>query len=304
MVVAVTLTSFLSILLFGLAIMRIIMAPKMLMHGRIERFITNIDEKEKSELELPFFERFVMPIYTTVSALYKKMTPGSKVSHLAEQLEAAGMNTRFSPESWTFRQVLISVVVIVVLFLYYTSSATYTFGLFLLSSILFILVNRVLFGLVLKSETKRRQGEILKALPYSLDLITLCVEAGLSFSEAIIVVVSNTEGPLEEEFAKALKEIKMGISRKSALISMAKRCKVQEISNLVLSITQADDLGISLGKIMRIESDSLREKMREKFRERAMKVPVKMMFPLVFFIFPSIFVVLLGPALVKALEMF
>lgn len=304
MIIAVTLTSFATILLFGLAFMRIAMAPKIVMHERISNFIKSADDQEQTELDLPFSERFVLPIYNAVSNLYTKLTPGFKVNLLAERIEAAGMNSKFTPESWTFRQVLIDVVVVVLLFGVYTTSDKLNLLLFLVGSVLFILINKTLFSFVLKSETKRRQGEILRALSYSLDLITLCVEAGLSFSEAIIVVVSNTEGPLKEEFAKALKEIKMGINRKTALHSMGKRCKVKELTNLVMAITQADELGISLGKIMRIESDSLRERMREMFRERAMKVPVKMLFPLVFFIFPSIFVVLLGPALVKVLEIF
>lgn len=304
MIAAVTLTSFLTILLFGLAFMRIAMAPKIVMHERINNFIKSTDEHEQTEMELPFFERFVLPIYTGVSNLYKKLTPGFKVNQLEERLESAGMNIKFTPESWTFRQVLVDIVVIVALFGFYALAGKLNLLLLLVISILFIIVNKVLFSYVIKSETKKRQGEILKGLSYSLDLMTLCVEAGLSFSEAIIVVVSNTEGPLKEEFAKALKEIKMGINKKSALTNMAKRCKVKELTNLVVAITQADELGISLGKIMRIESNSLRERMREMFRERAMKVPVKMLFPLVFFIFPSIFVVLLGPAFVRVMEVF
>lgn len=302
MTIAVTLTTFITILLFGIAFMRITMAPKIVIHDRIDHFIKSVDSEERTELDLPFFDRFVLPFYNTVSRLYKKFTPGFKVHELAERLETAGMNSKFTPESWTFRQVLIDVVVIVLLFVIYSATGKLTMLLFLMASVLFVLINRVLFGFVIKSETKQRQGEILRKLPYSLDLITLCVEAGLSFSEAIITVVANTEGPLKEEFAKALKEIKMGINKKAALTNMAKRCKVKELTNLISAITQADDLGISLGKIMRIESNSLRERMRELFRERAMKVPVKMLFPLVFFIFPSIFVVLLGPAFVRVME--
>lgn len=304
MIIALTLTSFLTILLFGIAFMRIAMAPRIIMHERINNFIKNADDKEKTELDLPFNERFVLPIFNAVSNLYMKWTPSFKVNLLAERIESAGMSDTFTPESWTSRQVLIDVVVIVILFIVYITSDKLSLLLFLVVCVLFILVNKTLFSFVLKSETKKRQGDILRSLSYSLDLMTLCVEAGLSFSEAIIVVVSNTEGSLKEEFAKALKEIKMGITRKSALYSMAKRCKVKELSNLIMAITQADELGISLGKIMRIESNSLRERMREMFRERAMKVPVKMLFPLVFFIFPSIFVVLLGPALVRVLEIF
>jgi tight adherence protein C len=278
------------------------MAPKIAINERINNFIKSADGKEQTEMELPFFERFVLPIYTGVSNLYKKLTPGFKVDQLEERLESAGMNLKFTPESWTFRQVLVDVVVIVALFGFYVLAGKLSLLLLLVVSILFILINKVLFSFVIKSETKKRQGEILKGLPYSLDLMTLCVEAGLSFSEAIIVVVSNTEGSLKDEFAKALKEIKMGLTKKAALTNMAKRSKVKELTNLVVAITQADELGISLGKIMRIESDSLRERMREMFRERAMKVPVKMLFPMVFFIFPSIFVVLLGPAFVKVME--
>jgi hypothetical protein len=126
------------------------MAPKIAINERINNFIKSADGKEQTEMELPFFERFVLPIYTGVSNLYKKLTPGFKVDQLEERLESAGMNLKFTPESWTFRQVLVDVVVIVALFGFYVLAGKLSLLLLLVVSILFILINKVLFSFVIK----------------------------------------------------------------------------------------------------------------------------------------------------------
>lgn len=145
---------------------------------------------------------------------------------------------------------------------------------------------------------------MVKALPYSLDLITVSVEAGLSLDGAITRIVNNISGPLSEEFGKTLKEMRMGIEKKIALRNMSERCDVRDLSVLINALIQADELGVSLGKVLRIESAQLREKRRQAAREKAMKAPVKILFPLIMFIFPAIFVIILGPAVIQMIEMF
>lgn len=151
---------------------------------------------------------------------------------------------------------------------------------------------------------KKQKEKILKELPYALDLITVSIEAGLSFDGAMAKVVGNTNGALCDEFAKSLKEINMGIERKTALKNMSDRCNVPELSSFISSLIQADELGVSLSKVLRIESANLREHRKQAAREKAMKAPIKMLFPLVFFIFPSIFIIILGPTVIKILDMF
>jgi tight adherence protein C len=130
------------------------------------------------------------------------------------------------------------------------------------------------------------------------------VEAGLSFDGAMTRVINNLSGELCDEFGKSLKEIKMGIQRQEALRNMSERCDVKELSTLVTSLIQADELGVSLGKVLRIEAANLREHRKQSAREKAMKAPIKMLFPLIFFIFPSIFIIILGPAIIKIIAIF
>jgi Flp pilus assembly protein TadB len=162
----------------------------------------------------------------------------------------------------------------------------------------------VIFSFYISSKIESRKSIILKDLPYTLDLITVSVEAGLSFDGAMARVVNNISGELCDEFAKALKEIRMGIQRKTALRNLSDRCDVKELSMLVTSLIQADDLGVSLGKVLRIESANLREHRKQIAREKAMKAPIKMLFPLIFFIFPSIFIIILGPAVIRIFGIF
>ena len=124
------------------------------------------------------------------------------------------------------------------------------------------------------------------------------------FDGALARVISNINGELCDEFANSLKEIRMGIERKVALRNMSDRCDVKALSMLVTSIIQADELGVSLSRVLRIESENLREHRKQVAREKAMKAPIKMLFPLVFFIFPTIFIIILGPAVIRMITIF
>lgn len=171
-------------------------------------------------------------------------------------------------------------------------------------TILVVITINVFFNFYLSRRIQNRKNKILKDLPYTLDLITVSVEAGLSFDGAIARVISNIRGELCDEFAKSLKEITMGIERKAALKNMSERCDVKELSMFISSLIQADELGVSLSKVLRIESANLREHRRQVSREKAMKAPIKMLFPLIFFIFPTIFIIILGPAVIRMITIF
>ncbi|NDL67330.1 type II secretion system F family protein [Anaerotalea alkaliphila] len=157
-------------------------------------------------------------------------------------------------------------------------------------------------GLLARSQERKRRYRLAKEIPFTLDLITASVEAGLSFEGAMAKVVESIPGELGEEFGKTLKEIKMGIDRKTALKNMAARCEVKDLSTFVTSLIQADTLGVSLGNVLRIESAQIRERRKQAAREKAMQAPIKMLFPLILFIFPSIFVVILGPAVINIMN--
>ncbi|MGK2964115.1 MAG: type II secretion system F family protein [Tepidiformaceae bacterium] len=146
---------------------------------------------------------------------------------------------------------------------------------------------------------KRRQKEIRKSLPDAFDLITASVEAGLGVDAAFSRVIEKVHGPFAEELIRTMREITMGRSRRDAFMDMAERTGVEELRSLVNAIVQAEMMGISIGTVIRVQTGVMRTKRRQRAEEQAMKAPVKMVFPLVFFIFPAIMVVIGGPAAIQ-----
>jgi tight adherence protein C len=151
----------------------------------------------------------------------------------------------------------------------------------------------------LGSKISARQKDIIKALPDALDLLTICVEAGLGFDAAMSKVAEKWDNELSVAFMKTVQEMQLGKLRREALRNMANSMDVPDMTTFVAAIIQADQLGVSMAKVMRIQSDTMRMKRRQRAEEKARQAPVKMMFPLVFFIFPTILIVLLGPAIIK-----
>ncbi len=161
-----------------------------------------------------------------------------------------------------------------------------------------------MLNIMLKRGISARQKEIQNALPDALDLITVSVEAGLSFDGAVDRVIRQMPNALSAEFATALKEMRMGKTRREGLRALSERCDVDDLTTLVGALIQADELGVGIGKVLRIQSQQIREKRRQRAREKAMKAPIKLLFPLIFFIFPTIFVILLGPAVIQMADVF
>ena len=151
---------------------------------------------------------------------------------------------------------------------------------------------------IVRKRMQKRQAEVLRALPTALDLITVCMEAGLSFDSGLAKVVEKTRGTLADEFGRVLYEMQLGKARRDALRDMAQRLDTRDISSFVAAIVQADQMGMSLGPVMRAQSDDVRLRRRQRAEEQAMKAPIKMLFPLMFCILPSTILVVLGPGLV------
>ncbi len=147
--------------------------------------------------------------------------------------------------------------------------------------------------------TRRRQQEIQSVLPDMIDLITVSVEAGLSLYGAIQRISARFDNPLSEEFERALQEVRLGRSNIESMRDLARRVDVPDLSSLISAIVQADMLGLAIANVLRVQSERLREKRSQRAREAAQKAPIKMVIPLVFFIFPALFIVILGPALLK-----
>jgi tight adherence protein C len=165
----------------------------------------------------------------------------------------------------------------------------------------FLLGYRLPFGYI-QGKAKKRQHEIRKALPFTLDLISISVEAGMALDGAMAIVMEKSTGPMADELNLTLREIRLGKGRNEALIDMADRVGVEELKSFVTAVTYIARLGGSLVDVIRIQAQAMRIKRRQRAEEKAMKTPVKIMIPLVLFIFPSMFIVILGPAAITMQE--
>jgi tight adherence protein C len=294
---------FLSAFMFSYGLLYIIFNDKIIIKKRTQKIKQLENEGKISEKEKSFFERTLMPFYKGLSRSFLKATPSHKIGEINKKLDRAGMLKNYNAEKWIFAKGMIALIFSALFgILIYRLEPNF------LKTLVFIVlvilsVNTFLNFFLLKRIEARKQN-IIRDLPYTLDLITVSVEAGLSFDGAMARVVNNINGDLCDEFAKSLKEVRMGIQRKIALKNMSERCDVKELSMLITSIVQADELGVSLSRVLRIESANLREHRKQAAREKAMKAPVKMLFPLIFFIFPSIFIIILGPAVIKMIGVF
>lgn len=303
MLYIVVLTCFIAIFIFSYGTMIILNNGKTTIGYRLKQ-VKSIDTDTIVDIEKKSFsQRALTSFYQKISSFIISITPRRKIILLKKKLEKAGLLKNNTPEKWLYTRIMIMLIFSILFGL-----LSYLIGSDFLESLLFVLLVIIListiFNFYISKRITTRKKMIVKELPYTLDLITVSVEAGLSFDGAISRVIINISGELCDEFAKTLKEIRMGIQRKVALKNMSERCEVKELSMLLTSLIQADDLGVGLSNVLRIESAGLREHRKQVARETAMKAPIKMLFPLIFFIFPSIFIIILGPALIKIIKMF
>lgn len=233
----------------------------------------------------------------------KRSKQNQTSSRLQKQLEESGLIRRYTPSQWMGLKAMILLIVGGFFLLLAVVTKIGLLKTVILESVI-LLVIQVLFRYLIILSIKRRKREMLRALPNTLDLITVSVEAGLSFDGAIARVMDATDNALTFEFSRALKEIRMGIERKRALRALGDRCNVKELTTVVNALIQADELGVSLSKVLRIQAEQVREIRKQAAKEKSMKAPVKMLIPLIFFIFPTIFIVILGPAVIRVMEYF
>jgi tight adherence protein C len=172
----------------------------------------------------------------------------------------------------------------------------------LLLSLVLAVVGFVIPDAIAARRGRKRQEQIQLEMPDTLDQVTMSVEAGIGFEAALARTARTGEGPLAAEINRTLREIQLGIRRDEALRKMADRTDVPDLDSFVLAVVQSEDYGIPIGKVLRVQSDELRDKRRQRAEERALKIPVLLIFPLVFCIFPAMFIVLLGPAAISIMN--
>jgi tight adherence protein C len=252
---------------------------------------------EEIELQQPFHERIILPILKTVSDLIVKFTPAANIQTIQKKLDLAGNPWGVEAPVYWSMQIVFALLfggLLTFLFLFGSWKPSWFISLGL---ILF----GVLFGyffprLYLDSRIGRRQENIRKAMPDALDLLTICVEAGLGFDSAMSKVNEEWENELSAAFGRVIQEIRLGKLRRDALKDMAERVGISEMTSFVAAVVQSEQLGVSMSRVLRIQADQMRMRRRQAAEEKARQAPVKMMIPLVFLIFPAILIVLLGPA--------
>ena len=248
-----------------------------------------------------FSERVVAPAADSLAGFVLKLNPKATAESVRVKLQAAGMTNRFTPTTFLAAKGGLAIGGLLVGALVGFPSSAVS-GLFL--TVGFAFVGFVVPDFMLSTRARARREKVRAELPDALDLLAVSVEAGLGFDAAIAKLADHMDGPLTDEFGLALGEMRVGEGRQEALKKMAERLDTPEISTFTRAIIQADQLGISLGRILRVQAADTRLKRQAAAEEKAMKAPIKMLFPLVLFIFPSMFLVILGPALLNLKHLF
>ncbi len=252
---------------------------------------------EEIELSQPFVERILYPIARKLGELSLKFTPQNAIQDIAVKLERAGSPAGIDPTMFfAFRICGLALGGIFIILSRVASPDS-----FLVSRWPWLALFTSLFGyfmpdLTLTSRVTRRQKEIRKAMPDALDLLTICVEAGLGFDAAMSKVYEKWDNELGRAFGRVIKEIQLGKLRREALRDMSDRLGIPEMTSFIAAVIQSEQLGVSMANVLRIQSDQMRIKRRQLAEEEAHKAPIKMLLPMAMLIFPSICIVLMTPA--------
>jgi len=264
-----------------------------------------IQSLEEVELEQPFTQRVILPLARMLGSIALRFTPQSAIQDAQRKLALAGRPSGLDASTYVAIRFVMAIVLGLGMFFLARGSATQSLhSNALLLLVVFALLGYFLPELWLRSKINKRQAEILKAMPDALDLLTICVGAGLGFDAAMHKVVEKWDNELAFEFGRVLREVQLGKTRREALRDMADRVDIPEMTSFVAAIIQSEQLGVSLGKVLQIQADNMRVKRRQRAEEAAQKAPVKMLFPLVFLVMPALFLVLLGPAVMIVIQMF
>jgi tight adherence protein C len=273
------------------------MVDRLALYGR-----SNAPTTREAQLAKPLAQRTIGPLFLKVSGLLKRFTPVGYLEKKQHQLLLAGSPGNLDAPALVVIKLLGTGVGIVLSFLIvdYGGSAIQRVVLFVFPLVLGF------FGpdAWLARKVEERRVEMQKALPDILDLLVISVEAGLGFDSALSRVVATVPGPLSQEFFRMLQETRVGVSRREAMRHLMDRTDLDELRSFLLAMIQAEAFGVTIANVLRVQADEMRVKRRQRAQEKAFAAPVKMVFPLVFCIFPALFIILLGPAAIQITEAF
>ena len=259
-----------------------------------------LDSVRDQELLNPLAERALMPVLGALTGIGRRLTPVGYVENVRHKFVLSGRPTQAAVDRFLAIRVITVVMVPVALWFFYFPNplglaGRTQMGVALLSLLILILgpdarLNRAV---------EERKANMLRGLPDVIDLLVISVEAGLGFEQALQRVIVSVESSLSEEFSRMLGEVRAGSNRADAMRAMDARIEVPEVRSFVLAILQADTFGVSIGRVLRAQAEEMRIKRRQLAQEKAQKAPVKMLIPMVFCIFPALFTIVLGPAVIR-----
>jgi len=252
---------------------------------------------EEIELSQPITERVVYPLARKFGEIALHFTPQNAIQNTAHRLELAGNPKGLDPTLfWAAKFVLAIILGMLAIFVFSIGASDWPWLRKLLIGAAIIGFGFYLPEMLLTSRIQRRQKSVVRAMPDALDLLTICVEAGLGFDGAMARVYEKWDNELSLEFGRVLREIQLGKLRRNALRDMADRLGVPEMTSFVAAVIQSEQLGVSMARVLRIQSDQMRIRRRQRAEEEAQKAPIKMLIPMALLIFPSICIVLMTPA--------
>lgn len=278
-----------------------------LLETRLAQFRDQNITLEEIELQQPFSERFLRPALERLGAFLNARIGRDRIVSIQNKLALAGRPGNLTVNGFISVKLVLGLLTGVLAFLLFSfANISFPFISGLAGTI--VLAGIVGIGgyffpdLWLRQKVQRRQKEIKLALPNALDLLTISVEAGLGFDAALLRVTEKYKNALSEEFTQVLNEVRLGRPRLEALDDMGRRVGVEELHNFIQALIQSEQLGVGIAKVLRIQSEEMRRKRRQRAEELAAQASLKMLFPMLLFIFPTIFIILMGPAVLIVLH--
>ncbi len=259
-----------------------------------------VENTRDQEMLDPLRDRALRPVLDALSGLGRRFTPVGYVDKVRQKFSYMGRNDPSAVDRFlALRAATVVGAFLVFVFVFVVNVTPFTGKMQFAVGGLLMAVLLIGPDSVINRKVEERQHQIQRSLPDVLDLLTISVEAGLGFEQALDRVIHAVPGPLSDEFSRMLGETRAGAARADAMRAMDERCNTPELRSFVLAIIQADTFGVSIGRVLRAQAEEMRIKRRQLAQERAQKAPVKMLLPMVFCIFPALFLVILGPAMLS-----
>ncbi len=278
--------------------------PEVQQYNDIGKFEVENIKTHRNFAEISFKDRIIQPIFHWLSTNLSNMAPAELHSMLEILVFRMGKQYRWSVIQLAAGWVLSVGLGIFIAFIIINNNLDLLYKQQFMIILLGAIIGAIFPLFVLQSIIRRRKENIRKQMPDFMDLICISVQAGLSFDSAVSKITSRMSGELSEEFKRMQQDIRNGMTRQRSLTQMAKRCDIEEMYLFTSSVIQADKLGTNMSKTLKSQSDNLRDRYRQNKRAEVLKAPIKIIFPIVLFIFPSIFVVTIFPFLLQVIDSF